>query len=167
MITIAALFCAVTIWTDLAYRRVPNAVLVAVLIAAGAVMVFGYAPVPPLSVRVAGALLGCVVTLPVYALGRMAAGDVKFLAVAGLFTGPAGLVVVWVAGSLLGMLHAIVCAVGHGPRGTPWRRMLARAGLVPPAMDQDKTNADAEPSRGIPYAGYMAMGMLGWMMFGR
>lgn len=156
MTAIAALLCAATIYTDFVYRKVPNAVLAAVLLAAGTVIALGHAHEPSLSVRAAGMLLGIVVTLPVYALGRMAAGDVKFLAVAGLFAGPAGLITVWVSGSLLGMLHAIALALRGGLR--------AGAGTAPAQTGSGST--DAVPARGVPYAGYMAMGMLAWMTFG-
>lgn len=156
MTVIAALFCAAILWTDFAYRKVPNTVLAAVLLAAGTVVALGHAHEPSVSVRAAGMLLGIVVTLPVYALGRMAAGDVKFLAVAGLFTGPAGLITVWVVGSLLGMLHAIVLMMRGGSR--------VEAGSAPAQTGSGST--DAVPARGIPYAGYMAMGMLAWMRFG-
>ncbi|MGN5480345.1 prepilin peptidase [Cupriavidus basilensis] len=147
---IAALFCAATLWTDLAYRRVPNALLAAVLTALGLALLTGNAPEPGIAARLLGAGLGIAVTLPVYALGRMAAGDVKFLAVAGLFTGPHGLVMVWVAGNLLGLAHALLaCAMD----------LRARTGVAAEA----KIHRQFSKARGVPYAAYLAVGMLLWM----
>ena len=144
---IAALFCAATLWTDLAYRRVPNALLAAVLLALGLALLTGNAPGPEMPARLLGAGLGIAVTLPVYALGRMAAGDVKFLAVAGLFTGPHGLVTVWVVGNLLGLAHALLAYA-----------MGSRAGTAP----QSGLERQFSKARGIPYAAYLAVGMLVW-----
>lgn len=156
---IAALLCAATLYTDFAYRRVPNLLLAIAVLALGLALLAGQAAEPPLAARLVGAGLGLAVTLPVYALGRMAAGDVKFLTVAGLFTGPQGLVVAWVVGSLLGLVHALLA--------------LALARRTPAAdhalHSQDPTLSTAQfsPARGIPYAAYLAVGVLAWMAAGR
>ena len=156
---IAALLCAATLYTDFAHRRVPNILLAIAVLALGLALLAGQAAEPPLAARLIGAGLGLAVTLPVYALGRMAAGDVKFLTVAGLFTGPQGLVVAWVVGSLLGLVHALLA--------------LALARRTPAAdhalhsRDQPLPTAQFLPARGIPYAAYLAVGVLAWMAAGR
>ncbi|RAR99908.1 A24 family peptidase [Cupriavidus alkaliphilus] len=156
---IAALLCAATLYTDFAHRRVPNILLAIAVLALGLALIAGQATELPLAARLIGAGLGLAVTLPVYALGRMAAGDVKFLTVAGLFTGPQGLVVAWVVGSLLGLVHALLA--------------LALARRTPAAdhalHSQDPTLPTAQFSlaRGIPYAAYLAVGVLAWMAAGR
>jgi prepilin peptidase CpaA len=68
-------------------------------------------------------------------------------------------VVAWVVGSLLGLVHALVA--------------LALAGRAP-ATDhalhhQDRLLPTAQFSlaRGIPYAAYLAVGVLAWMAAGR
>lgn len=156
---IAALLCAATLYTDFAYRRVPNLLLAIAVLALGLALIAGQAAEPPLAARLTGAGLGLAVTLPVYALGRMAAGDVKFLTVAGLFTGPQGLVVAWVVGSLLGLVHALLA--------------LALARRTPAAdhalhsQDQSFPTAQFSLARGIPYAAYLAVGVLVWMAAGQ
>ncbi|SOZ39605.1 A24 family peptidase [Cupriavidus neocaledonicus] len=156
---IAALLCAATLYTDFAYRRVPNLLLAIAVMALGLALLAGQAAEPPLAARLTGAGLGLAVTLPVYALGRMAAGDVKFLTVAGLFTGPQGLVVAWVVGSLLGLVHALLA--------------LALARRTPAAdhalhsQDPPLPTAQFSPARGIPYAAYLAVGVLAWMAAGQ
>ncbi|MFS8979895.1 prepilin peptidase [Cupriavidus necator] len=171
---IAALLCAATLYTDLAYRRVSNALLAAAVLALGLALLTGQAAEPPLATRLIGAGLGLAVTLPVYALGRMAAGDVKFLAVAGLFTGPQGLVVAWVVGSLLGLVHALLALALDGTAlAARWRRRAApvRVPVGAPVTDhgmQQQDNGLAPPAqfsrtRGIPYAAYLAVGVLAWM----
>ncbi|MEM5430946.1 A24 family peptidase [Cupriavidus oxalaticus] len=175
---IAALLCAATLYTDFAYRRVPNAVLAAAVLALGLALLAGHGTELPVGTRLAGAGLGLAVTLPVYALGRMAAGDVKFLAVAGLFTGPQGLVVAWVVGSLLGMVHALLALALDGS-GLAARRQRAaarmRAGDGEPASGQGMVapgnglapSAQLACARGIPYAAYLAAGVLWWLAAGR
>ncbi|QYY27634.1 MULTISPECIES: A24 family peptidase [Cupriavidus] len=161
---IAVLFCAATLWTDLAYRRVPNALLAAVLVALSLALLTGNAPEPAISARLLGAGLGAAVTLPVYALGRMAAGDVKFLAVAGLFTGPQGLVTVWVVGSLLGLVHAVLAyALDSRPLSALRQRMPAALRVHTAIRPASQSSRQFSKVRGIPYAAYLAAGMLVWM----
>ncbi|WP_354685277.1 A24 family peptidase [Cupriavidus necator] len=187
---IAALLCAATLYTDLAHRRVPNAVLAAAVLALGLALLTGHAAEPPLAARLLGAGLGLAVTLPVYALGRMAAGDVKFLAVAGLFTGPQGLVVAWVVGSLLGLVHALLAlALDGSALAARWQRAAARVRVSMRAQSMGEArgqtmaqtmgqampaqhNGLAAPAqfaraRGIPYAAYLAVGVLAWMAAGQ
>lgn len=153
---IAALLCAATLYTDFAHRRVPNALLAAAALALGLALLAGQATELPLAPRLIGAGLGLAVTLPAYALGRMAAGDVKFLTVAGLFTGPQGLVVAWVVGSLLGLVHALLALA-----------LDRRAPATSQAMDHQESGpiptAQFSLARGIPYAAYLAAGVLAWM----
>ena len=167
MVAIAALFCAVTIWTDLAYRKVPNAVLAATLVAVCLMLLFGHIPEPGLASRVLGFAIGLLVMLPVYALGRMGAGDIKFFAVTGLFTGPMGLVTVWVVGSLLALAHALLVRMQAGTVWAVWRdhfaSLLQRGG----GMSVPGAPRGTAEERGIPYAAYLAIGLLVWMILGR
>lgn len=105
----------VLIYTDLRYRRVPNTLIVAGfagqalwLHAAWLAPAWGYPP------RWAGwpmALAGFALALPFFPLWLkrlMGAGDVKAIAVLGLLTGFAPLVMTLVAASLLAGLHALL-----------------------------------------------------------
>jgi len=161
---IAALFCAATIWTDLAYRKVSNAVLAAALAAAGLMLLFGSISDLAIVSRLLGFIIGLLVMLPAYVLGRMGAGDVKFFAVTGLFTGPAGLVTVWVVGSLLAFVHALAVRMQASAVWAVWRDHVADllhrlAGVT----GLDPTRQLAE-ERGIPYAAYLAVGLLVWII---
>ncbi len=167
MEAIAALYCAVTIWTDLAYRKVPNAVLAATLVAVCLVLLFGHMPEPALASRMLGFAIGLLVMLPVYALGRMGAGDVKFFAVTGLFTGPLGLVTVWIVGSLLAFAHALLVRAEAGTVWATWRNRVdgllqRRAGVTATVVAKQVAE-----KRGIPYAAYLAMGLIVWMVSGK
>ncbi|EON20930.1 peptidase [Cupriavidus necator] len=156
---IAALLCAATLYTDFLHRRVPNALLAAAVLALGLSLLAGQGMELPLTTRLIGAGLGLAVTLPVYALGQMAAGDVKFLVVAGLFTGPQGLVAAWVVGNLLGLVHALL-AIALGGRAPATSQAIDHqdSGPIP--------TAQFSRARGIPYAAYLAVGVLAWMAAG-
>ncbi|WP_454727295.1 MULTISPECIES: A24 family peptidase [Cupriavidus] len=168
---IAALFCAATIWTDLVFRKVPNAVLMAALVAISLVILFGHAPEPgPLS-RLLGFALGFLVMLPAYALGRMGAGDVKFFAVTGLLTGPLGLVTVWIVGSLLAFIHAVAVRMHATAAWGVWRDYVAdrlRRSVGVTGLDSGLGSARySAQERGIPYAAYLAIGVVVWMILGK
>lgn len=163
MALIVTLLCVTTLWTDFHYRKVPNLALACALIAAGLVLSLGYGSSLPLGTRALGFAIGFAVMLPAYLLGRMGAGDVKFFAVVGLFIGPSGLLPVWLVGTLLAFVHACaVLALRHSIvvgwfaiAVDQWQR---RFGVfhVPRPETVDRT-------RGIPYAAYLAVGVLLWL----
>lgn len=163
MALIVALLCATALWTDLHYRKVPNLALALALIAGALVSALGYDSSLPLAARVLGFALGFAVMLPAYLFGRMAAGDVKFFAVVGLFIGPSSLLPVWLTGTLLAFIHAcLVLAFRHAEaRGG----LIAAVGQWPRRMRWFAAMTD--PSRGIPYAAYLAVGVLLWISVGQ
>lgn len=74
--------------TDLAWRRIPNALTGVGLLTALVLHLLNGAGRFPLA-WLGGALTGFALFLPLYLLRGMAAGDVKLMAVVGSFTGPA------------------------------------------------------------------------------
>ncbi|MGT2434006.1 A24 family peptidase [Cupriavidus basilensis] len=96
--------------------------------------------------------------LPLYAVGWMGAGDVKFFTVVGLLAGWHGLVAVWLVSSMISGLHAlaIIMVLRQFDASSPpaWivdarvpsdRALGHRSGRAPPAS---------------LYAAYMAIGLL-------
>ena len=135
---IATVVCTLAaVWQDVQHRRVPNA-LVLLVVALAVVLLASGQPVWP-GLTWFSAMLAAVVGLIVfgwfYARGLMGAGDVKFFAASGLLVGPFGLCLVWLVASLLGGLHAVAIHL-RGRAGRPAR------------------------ARGVPYAAYMAAGIL-------
>ncbi|WP_414706702.1 prepilin peptidase [Ralstonia sp. UBA689] len=103
-----------------------------------------------------GAAIAFVSFLPLYALGWMGAGDVKFFTAAGMLAGWHGLIAVWLVASLLSGLHALAILLlrrldAAGSSG--WMLMRMCPALV-------RWNATQAGQRGIPYAAYMAIGLL-------
>lgn len=73
--------------SDLAWRRIPNVLVAAGLLLALAIQ-WRLGGSALLAQGLAGAAVGLLLFLPMYALGGMAAGDVKLAAMAGSFVGP-------------------------------------------------------------------------------
>lgn len=105
LLILLVMFCSAT---DLSMRRIPNAILLPALMAAlflnslsGGLM--------GLIDSVAGLVIGIVMLMPLYVLGRMGAGDVKLLGVVGSVLGAWGAIVAgfatMIAGAILGVLH--------------------------------------------------------------
>jgi len=74
--------------SDLAWRRIPNVLVLAGLLLALALHWRLGGGGALLGQGLAGAGVGLLLFLPMYVLGGMAAGDVKLLAMAGSFVGP-------------------------------------------------------------------------------
>lgn len=147
---------------DLRQRQVPNWLVLAGAIGALAVLT---ADIQPFGVNWAdagmAAALGFSVLLLFYMLRLMGAGDVKFAAVLGLWIGVQPLIQVWVAASLLAGLHAALWwALRYRPMW-PW---VAQVIQHAPARPTDAEGL-ATRSRPIPYAAYMALMAIGWVIW--
>jgi prepilin peptidase CpaA len=149
---------------DFRKRRVPNwLVLVGAAMATGAIA-FGSQPFGiGWSAALTGASLGFGFLLLFYAAGLMGAGDVKFAGVLGLWVGVSALIPIWIAASLLAGVHSVLWLA---LRRWPWFPKLS-------SLLSDHRPAPAEgakPSgraRFIPYAAYLALATVVWMLWGR
>lgn len=93
--------------TDLAWRRIPNVLVLAGLLLALALHWRQGGSGALLGQALAGGAVGLLLFLPLYALGGMAAGDVKLMAMAGSFVGPAQALQLCVLSALAGGLLAL------------------------------------------------------------
>ncbi|OAI59884.1 prepilin peptidase transmembrane protein [Ralstonia solanacearum] len=153
-----AVLAVLIITSDLRSRRVPNwlvavgLVLSIVLVKFGTVMALAY---DWRDVWLGGAI-ALASFLPLYALGWMGAGDVKFFTVAGLLAGWHGLVAIWLVSSVLAGVHALaILLLRRVDASAPSAWMLMR--VCPALARWDPGHAGR---RGIPYAAYMAIGLL-------
>ena len=99
--------------TDLRTRRIPNALTFSAV--AGALLfhvITGGASAAGWSM--AGACVGALLFLPMFALRGMGAGDVKLLAAVGAWLGPGQVAIVALATSLVGGVMAVVVALAYG-----------------------------------------------------
>jgi prepilin peptidase CpaA len=107
--TLASILC-VAVMSDLRTHRISN-VLCAGAFGTGLVlqtMLFGTAGFVD---GVAGAVVGLLILLPLYAIGGMGAGDVKLMAAVGTFLGLSGAPVAGIATLVIGGGLALLAAV--------------------------------------------------------
>lgn len=150
-------FCLLIIWQDFKYRRTSNQTL---LIAAGMQAIalimsstlYKELQTPfivndPLNALI-GLVAGLVLFFPLWRYRAMGAGDVKFIATLGFCVGLAGLLPALLIGSVLAGVHAVAAVWLQGWSGARgmWR-------LAP------------DVRRGIPYAAYIACGVLANMLW--
>lgn len=156
--------------SDLYARRVPNAWLLTACAISIALIIAGQfsAPRLPWGPHVAGAVLGLVALLPFYAMRWMGAGDVKFFSVLGLMLGWQALLPVWIAASLAAGLHAVLILVSRQLGAV---LPLGLQGQVDRASAQWQSHpalrdmlAARQGRRGIPYAAYLALSAIGWVL---
>ncbi len=107
---------------DFRSRRVPNPLVVAGLAAGMALAAWGGRQC--LLAAAGGFLLGSLFLLPAFLLGGVGGGDVKSLAVIGLFTGPSLLVTSFLCGAAAGGVAALAVILS---RRLPHHRLPARA----------------------------------------
>lgn len=103
-------WCSALFLYDALVRRVPNKLLIlAIILQLGLFLVMGHGlNGTTASKGLIGFVIGLIFFLPLYVLQAMAAGDVKFFAVIGLLLGPAALLPVFLIGSLLAGLYALI-----------------------------------------------------------
>jgi prepilin peptidase CpaA len=152
----------IAVASDLRRHRIPNflVVLGLVLGLAGQAYTGG---IHGLGDGVLGLLIGFGVFLPLYALGGMAAGDVKLMAMVGSFMTPhyalwAALLSL-IAGGLCGLLLVLVRGQVQQTLGRYWLMLRARAYLAPAA--------DEVVGKPFPYSIAILLGTLtsGYFIF--
>jgi len=147
---------------DLRQRRVPNWLVLAGAFSALATQALGAGPFGhDWPAALLGGAVGFGFLLVFYALGLMGAGDVKFAGALGLWVGPSALLPIWVIGSLLGGLHAVLWL---GLRQWPISNRLSLMLFGP---SQISANSTPTRVRFIPYAAYLALAAAIWMVWGR
>lgn len=152
----------IAVVSDLRRHRIPNflVVLGLVLGLAGQAYSGGFGG---LGEGALGMLVGFGVFLPLYALGGMAAGDVKLMAMVGSFLTPSA--ALWIAlfsliaGGLCGLLLVLARGQVQQTLGRYWLMLRARAYLAPAA--------DEVAGKPFPYSIAILLGTLtsGYFIF--
>lgn len=154
-------------WTDWQSRRVPNA-----LLGCSALVALGFAVFAPSGIGIQASLLGglagLLLFMPFYLMHGMAAGDVKLLAVLGMYAGPMRVFEIALVSALVGGAWAVVALArsrragvaaesqeGEHPSAARWR-VRAPRGLP----DEPLQKTAATRNHAIPYAVVMAIGTL-------
>ncbi|MDE1981317.1 MAG: prepilin peptidase [Betaproteobacteria bacterium] len=96
---------AIAVHFDLKARRIPNTLILLGSVVAVALSLSMQSP--PIRQLMEGAVLGLILFMPFHLVGKMGAGDVKLMAVAGAFLGVKGVLI----SALLAMLAGGVLAI--------------------------------------------------------
>jgi prepilin peptidase CpaA len=109
---------------DIRFRRVPNTLVAAGLIAAWIAAIFNFNPFGVFPKQaLAGMLIGLVGLFPFFALRVMGAADVKVFAVLGAWCGVHALLWLWVVASLAAGAHALgLMLLSRTSFGALWKR---------------------------------------------
>jgi prepilin peptidase CpaA len=157
MMAVLALVTAAAV-IDWRSRRIPNLLTLGGMLA-GFALQAGFNGLDGTQAALGGWAVGFALLIPGYALGQTGAGDVKLMASAGIFLGPATTLVAGVSSILVGALLALLIAL-FGRGASPWRRfgnmlrcllVTGKAAYVPP-------QAGEVMALGFPYAVAIAAG---------
>lgn len=166
MIVLLIAFCVFIISYDFLFRRVPNSLLLIALLVHSGQMLYAGAGIlgADLSQSLIGAGVAILVFTPLYALRAMGAGDVKLLIVLGALLGLRDLLTVWLIGSLIAGLHALIFYASQ-----IW---LAYIPAVIHRVVQQVGESNfyqrivivRQGRKGAPYAAYLAIAVLLYLM---
>lgn len=151
--------------SDLTWRKIPNRVVLAGMLAALLLQLLAGAAATWLG----GLATGFLLFLPLYLLRGMAAGDVKLMAMVGAFAGPLAALQIGAATFIIGGLMALaivlyqrrwsVCA--RNLRLLLWPLMLRALGVPVVAL----ALAPGSSVGGMPYGLAIAAGTLAWLVW--
>jgi len=154
----------VVIAYDFRKRRVPNWLVLSGAILALAALAFGIQPFgTSWAAAFTGGAVGFGFLLLFYAVGFMGAGDVKFAGALGLWVGGWALVPIWVGASLLAGAHSVLWLT---LQRWPWLPRLSLMLSGRPSAGTD-INGSRQRARLVPYAAYLAVATVAWMVWGR
>jgi prepilin peptidase CpaA len=97
-----------------------------------------------------------------YATGFMGAGDVKFAGALGLWVGMSPLLPIWVGASLLAGVHGLLLLA---LQRFAWFPGLAL--MLSGKPRGDAASGSRKQTRPIPFAAYLALASVVWMVWGR
>lgn len=144
----------VALVNDVLFRRIPNTLVVAGLVAGLVTQVLTSGPYG-LALAAGGAVVGFACLLPMYLSGGMGAGDVKLMAMCGAFLGPVHVAAAAIASLFIGGLIGVLW----------YFRQYFSAGNLPQSANAgstlDEIRADGEKLSGaIPYALAICAGVM-------
>jgi prepilin peptidase CpaA len=160
------LFLAAAVITDLRARIIPNA-----LVLAGALIGLLLAGLHPQGIgflsSLSGLALGLAIFLPMYLLRAMGAGDVKLMAMAGGFLGPAAIAEagLWVllTGGALALMFALRRSVAHRMAAN-LREMFFSAAASVQIRTMPDFSAGPQTAARLPYAVAIALGVAAFLL---
>ena len=117
----------IAVFKDLKERRIPNLLLVigGIGALAGSLLMQSI----PIQALLAGGVIGFLVFLPFYAMSAMGAGDIKLMAIAGMYLGVKGVLISALFAALAGGILALGFAISGARTQLPYAVAIL-AGVV-------------------------------------
>jgi len=159
-VTSCLLLLSVLAWAareDLLRHRIPNELNLAAMLAAIG-LAYSSGGTHGVASSVAGAAVGCAAFAPFYLLRGMGAGDVKLMAAAGAFLGPADALAAAALAIVMGGALAVAVVMLRLVESTPVRGFSFRDGSAP-VLRLFATISAARKER-FPYATAIAAGVV-------
>ena len=145
--------------TDLRSRRIPNELVLAILVSGWLFAILSGDAWRALGLSLAGTALGFAIWIGFYVVGAIGAGDVKFFAAAGAWLGPGltwrAALIAAVAGGVL----AVAMLLLEKRLGTALQRIALAASSRTLAVVPDGPNSSTK-NRRLPYGVALAVGAL-------
>jgi prepilin peptidase CpaA len=153
---------------DLIERKIPNRLVLCGLFCAAALQLASPTPSMILTTGLAGMAAGFLLFFPLYCVRGMAAGDVKLMAMAGSFSGPALALDIALATFLIGGLMSVAWVVALGRSGEALanlRVLLRPVYMRLCGVPYVKENLPRRSVGGIPYGAALALGACGVVLW--
>lgn len=145
--------CAVV--SDLREHRIPNRLILAGLLLGLSSQLYAFGPVG-LGSGALGMFIGFVIFIPIYALGGMAAGDVKLMAMVGTFLSPNGAILASLFSLIAGGLCGLLLVVARGQL----KQFLVRCWLMLKVRSYLVPGTDEIAGKPFPYAVAILLGTM-------
>jgi Flp pilus assembly protein protease CpaA len=147
--------------TDIGYRRIPNSLVLAILVTGGVFEVISVGPLAALIRISEGAGAGLLMWFPFWSLGMLGAGDVKFFAAASAWLGPRLALEAALSSAVLGGVIALVWLLSREWPSNAKAQALSLA--ANPELDDCEKVGDGrdagQRSTSLPYGVAMAAGL--------
>lgn len=166
-LTVAVTASLIAAATDLWKLRIPN-LLTLPLLAAGLIFHGVYGSPEAFWASVQGAGLGFALTILLFILGGMGAGDVKLLTALGAWLGPHITLFVFLLGSIAAGIYALIIVVFGGRSRDTWMRMkilwyrftaFSRYMAAEPQVEAEVRSSDRR-RRVVPFAAMTTIGLV-------
>lgn len=146
--------------TDLRSRKIPNELVLAILVTGWLYALTAADPWRALVASLAGMALGFGIWIAFYLVGVIGAGDVKFFAAAGAWLGPDATWRAALAAAVIGGVLAVVFLIMEKRLGEVFKRIALAASSGSLASTPEQTVVPGARHQPLPYGVALAIGAL-------
>jgi prepilin peptidase CpaA len=153
------LFLLISIYTDLAYRKIFNITIIsAIILGAGLNLVTS--GISGLKYSATGIMIGFFFLFVIYLLGGVGAGDVKFMAAIGSLKGP--VFVVWggLYGAAIGGIAALLVILWQKRFFPTLKEVFTAVACFVTFRTKDSLRFDRKQAINLPYTVFLSAGMI-------